>query len=100
MDDVLAVHVCHSLAKLLEDRLGAPLGHSAALLLLCFLDHVVEALAFAKLHHQVDMSSRVNHLMQADNVRMLNHGKYENFAMKCLGGVFIFEVLLLINFQG
>ena len=84
MDDIFAVHVGDCLAQLLEDRLCPLFRQSSALLLLSLLDHVVEALAFAKFHHEVDMCSRVDDLVQADNIRVVNHGKYKDLPMQSL----------------
>lgn len=97
VDHVQAVHVSHSADDLAED--GGCLGLGEALQGLALLDAVVQVLADAELHDEVDVGAGVDHFVKSHDVGVAEVCEDVDLAVECQRCALLLQVLLFVYFE-
>ena len=97
MDHIQAVHVSHGADNLAED--GGCLGLGEALQGLALLDAVVQVLADAELHDEVDVGTRVDHFVKSHDVGVAEVGEDVDLAVEGKRRTFLLQILLFVYFE-
>ena len=87
------MHVAYTQSKLSHDFLALLLAHSLILLL---LQVVEERHAWAAFHHQVHLSSLVDHLVQTHYIWVIHLRECRDLVVHSLLGLIKFKVLFFI----
>lgn len=98
--DGLGVHEGYALHYLREDFANVIFWQTWLLGLVGLLYEVMEALAFAELHYQVDMASGIDDFMQRHYVLVVEDGECVDLPPQGSRRLCVLKVLLFIDFQG